>query len=218
MDQTTPAPAPLQFDSAEPVATADPQGRTVTCAGCAATLHDSYHTANGKLVCTGCRAELEAAKPSGGFLLALLYGTGAAAAGWAVYFAILKLAEMELGLIAILVGYVVGVAVSRGSGGRGGWLYQGMAVGLTYLAIVCTYVPLMMPELQRQSPEVPAAVVGLTAFLLSLAYPFLAVTESPIGLVILAVGVYQAWKLNQRRTLTVAGPYSVAVPGQPVAG
>ena len=39
-------------------------------------------------------------------------------------------------LIAIVVGLFVGRAVRWGSGGRGGRLYQGLAVVLTYLAIV----------------------------------------------------------------------------------
>ena len=44
-------------------------------------------------------------------------------------------------LIAILVGWMVGRAVSVGSEHRGGWLYQVMAVGFTYMAISTSYIP-----------------------------------------------------------------------------
>jgi hypothetical protein len=36
---------------------------------------------------------------------------------------------------------MVGMAVRKGARGRGGWRYQTIAVGLTYLAIASTYVP-----------------------------------------------------------------------------
>ena len=46
-----------------------------------------------------------------------------------------------LGLIAVLVGWMVGKAVLAGSGNRGGRAFQVMAVALTYCAIVMSNVP-----------------------------------------------------------------------------
>ncbi len=60
----------------------------------------------------------------------------------------LKLTGYEFGLIAILVGYAVGIAVRRGSSGRGGWPYQLLAVGLTYASIVGSYLPLVFAEVR----------------------------------------------------------------------
>jgi hypothetical protein len=42
------------------------------------------------------------------------------------------------------------------------------------------------------------------------AIPFLAGFENIIGLVIIAIGLYEAWKLNKRAELNVAGPFKVA--------
>lgn len=187
----TPASSFVQFDSAEPVAVADAPA-AVTCTGCSRPVHGVYHEVNGQVVCSPCRAGVEGLARSGGFGRALVFGLGAAAAGWAVYFAILKLFEIEFGLIAILVGFVVGRAVSSGSGGRGGWLYQSLAVGLTYLAIVCTYVPLIAETMRAEDPSAAGAALYIVASVIAVLYPFLSVTESPIGLVIVAVEIGRA--------------------------
>ena len=72
---------------------------------------------------------------------ALLFGGLAAIAGAAVWMTVTLLTGYEIGFIAILVGLIVGAGVKKGARGRGGWLYQSLAVLLTYLAIVSTYVP-----------------------------------------------------------------------------
>ena len=209
-----PASNSLQFDSAEPVAVADAPAAT-TCTGCSRPIRDSYHEVNGQVVCASCRAGVEALGRAGSFAKALVLGLGAAAAGWAVYFAVLKLAGIEFGLIAILVGYGVGRAVSSGSGGRGGWPYQALAIALTYLAIVCTYVPLIAEGMRSEDPSAAGAGLYVVSFVIAVMYPFLSITESPIGAVIIAVGLYEAWKLNRRSELRITGPYTVAAP-QPV--
>ena len=207
--ERTPVSSPLQFDSAEPVAVADAPAAPA-CTGCSRPIREVYHEINGQVVCASCRAGVEALGKAGGFGKALVFGIGAAAAGWAVYFAVLKLAGIEFGLIAILVGYVVGRAVSNGSGGRGGWPYQALAIGLTYLAIVCTYVPLVAEGMRSGDPSATGAGLWVVSFVFSVVYPFVSITESPIGAVIIAVGLYEAWKLNKRGELRITGPYTVA--------
>src|SRR5205085_4370131 len=76
-------------------------------------------------------------------------GLLAAAAGCLLYFAVAAITGREFGVVAIAVGLMVGEAVRRGSRGRGGWAYQTLAVALTYLAIVSTYVPLIAKEFQK---------------------------------------------------------------------
>jgi hypothetical protein len=34
-----------------------------------------------------------------------------------------------------------------------------------------------------------------------------------IGLIIIAVGLFEAWKLNQRPRIAISGPHAVASPG-----
>jgi hypothetical protein len=71
---------------------------------------------------------------------ALLFGSGAAVAGAAIYYAILAATGYSVGIIAILVGYIVGRAVNVGSHGKGGRKYQFLAALLTYFAMSSTYV------------------------------------------------------------------------------
>lgn len=134
------APEGLQFEKAE-YAEAAP----TRCASCQQSIRSEYYEAGGKLLCPSCRAKVDPSKVGGSgpgrFFGALGWGVLAGAAGASVWYVIRALTNYELGLIAVLVGWMVGTGVKVGSRGKGGWLYQGMAIALTYLAIVSTYVP-----------------------------------------------------------------------------
>jgi hypothetical protein len=219
-DLTPAAPATdaLQFDTAEPSAATTAPGRA--CTGCRRPIEGEYHMANMHVVCTPCRGALEA-EPQGSSAgrvgRALLFGAGAAVAGSLVYFVVLAATGYEIGLIAVLVGWMVGRAVSKGSGRRGGWVYQTIAVCLTYLAICTSYIPQIVAA-WRQSEDlgdIPSGGMYIGAFMFSLFVPFFTITSAPLGVVILAVGLYQAWRENKRPELTITGPYAVAP--QPVA-
>ena len=62
-------------------------------------------------------------------------GLLAGLAGAAIWYAVRKITDYEIGLIAIVVGLMVGVAVRKGSKGRGGWFYQALAMTLTYCCV-----------------------------------------------------------------------------------
>lgn len=192
----------LQFDTAEPTAA---NAQAMTCAACAQSIRNVYHQAQGKVVCSSCRARMEGAG-GGGYLKALVLGGAAGALGWTIYFAILKLAQMELALVAILVGYLIGRGVKMGSGQRGGRGYQILAVALTYLSITATYVPLLMADESGTTLGLGAALV------IALLYPFLSFTTSPIGIVILGVGLWQAWVGTRAEQIEFTGPHPVASP------
>ena len=127
------------------------------CARCSQGIDAEYYEVGGAIVCPACKPALEAeanAGSAGGRLSrALLYGLGGAAAGAALYYAIVALTGYEIGLVAIAVGWMVGRAVQLGSRHRGGRVYQAIAVGLTYIAIVSTYVPYIIDAME----ETPAA-------------------------------------------------------------
>ena len=59
----------------------------------------------------------------------------------------------EIGLVAILIGFMVGAAVRAAAGPGGGRRYQVLAAGLTYCAIVTTYVPFVIEGLQEAVAE-----------------------------------------------------------------
>ncbi len=145
----------LQFDRADfgEAATAD----TLQCTICKESITGVYYEINGEVVCENCQAQALALRTGGSaagrFLRATIFGTLAGAAGAGIYYGILALTGYEFGLIAILVGFMVGFAVSFGSHQRGGWLYQLLAVGLTYCSIVSAYIPPIAEELRQLSKE-----------------------------------------------------------------
>jgi hypothetical protein len=243
-----PVPPGLQFDKAEfegvPV--------TRTCQRCQRTISHEYFDAGGQAVCHDCSQELSGARGGGpAFLRAFAWGAGAAVLGTIVWFAIIKIWDAELGLIAIGVGLAVGYGVRKGSGGRGGWKYQALAMGLSYASICAAKVPLYIEELasmaeKEQKKETggeaaaqvqpaaepsagksaPSSNVGAgksalalilflaIAFALSLVAPFLAGAKNIIGLIIIAIALYEAWKLNKKVPIT--GPFRLA-PAESVA-
>ena len=146
-------PQDLQFDRVE---TTDPSGDpaalpTVTCAVCGRSVGASYYTANDKPICASCRDAVTSAaatpRSAGPLLLAGLFGLGAAVAGAAIYYAVIAIANLEIGIVAILIGYMVGWAVRKGAGGRGGRRFQILAVALTYWAVGLAYAPLAFKQL-----------------------------------------------------------------------
>ena len=219
------APGGLQFDKAEPAGPA----KAAACVTCEAPLADVYHLLQGQKICSGCRTAIETRKPdgtpAGRFVAALGLGLAAAAGGAVIYFAVLKLTGYEIGLIAILVGFLVGTAVNRGSQGKGGWLYQDMAVLLTYCAIVTTYMPFVIEGLRQAaqeegaaSPAAAAAPAGglpglglglLIIFAIAFVAPFLAGVQNFMGWLIIGFALFQAWKMNQRSSAVVTGPFRI---------
>jgi hypothetical protein len=234
-----PALDTLQFD-----APADGPAGPPVCAECGGAIADSYYEVNGHVVCASCKAKFESRRSGGSAAARLgratLFGFGAAIAGAGLYYAILALTGYEIDLVAVAVGWLVGRAVHVGSGGRGGWGYQTLAVGLTYLAIVSTYIPFLATEFSERQPaaeasapaapeaapaaaDVPAPEAGslLMALgalvLIAVAAPFLAGMENVIGVLIIGFALYQAWKMNARVTLVFNGPYAIGAPGATTA-
>jgi hypothetical protein len=231
-DPPPPAPATgaddLQFDRAESAAPppaaqtagAAPAAAT-TCAVCHQSISDSYFEANGKIICPRCRemimAHYSTGSPIGRFFKATALGIAAGAVGAAIWWGVRKLFhDAESGIVAIVVGLLVGGAVRRGSGGRGGRGYQVLAVVLTYLAVSANYVP----DLYRgalageHGAEIPRAVALVVACAFSLAVPFLTGISSIIGLLIIAFALWEAWRINRHRPLVFNGPYRLP-PGVP---
>jgi hypothetical protein len=150
----------LQFDHAE--FTAPPQA--MACGVCTQPIADAYFELGQKVLCTSCRdtimSRFTGGSGLGRFVRAALFGSLAALAGTALYFLVLAVTGYEVGLIAIVVGLMVGGAVRKGARYRGGVAYQALAVFLTYTAIVASYIPLILGELKKNFGEKPAAVAA----------------------------------------------------------
>ncbi len=266
MSENTPTPeTPLQFNTAEYSGSLP---AVTICAACKSPLTQSYYTANKAVLCESChgqfRAHLAAGSPLMRAFAATALGLLAGLAGAAIWYAVRKITDYEIGLIAIVVGLMVGVAVRKGSKGRGGWFYQALAMTLTYCCICAQYVPDIVegmvqksrgnhpaakaaknaaaadaddqaPAKNSASERPPAAappepgIVGSTlrfvlflviVFVLSLALPFLAGAQNAIGLLLIGIALYEAWKINKGRTIRIAGPFQLgpaAASGAPGA-
>jgi hypothetical protein len=228
----------LQFDHAE----RDGSASSLTCAACNQAIATSYYEVNGNVTCQRCRNQVLAGwnrgSSGGRFAKALGLGFAAAVVGAGIYFGIAALTGYEFGLVAIVVGVLVGGAVRKGSNGRGGRRYQLLAVFLTYTAVVVTDSSLIARELKKEwraQAASPAAVTagvnastdaaprpspqpGLLAFalgfavIIALAYaaPIMIGITSPLHLLIAGFALYEAWKLNRGVALQVTGPYQAA--------
>jgi hypothetical protein len=150
----------LQFDRVEtetPRSAASETGPEVTCVVCQKSVGAEYYQVNGKPVCEVCRqgVTLAAATPrgTGPFLRAGVFGLAAAVAGAAIYYGVIALLNLEIGLVAILIGYMVGYAVRKGIGGRGGRRFQVLALVLTYWAVGLAYTPLAFKGIREGSRD-----------------------------------------------------------------
>jgi hypothetical protein len=72
---------------------------------------------------------------------AAVYGLAASVLGAAIYYGVIALFNLEIGIVAILIGFMVGAAVRAGAKGGGGRRYQILAAGLTYLSVGMAYAP-----------------------------------------------------------------------------
>jgi hypothetical protein len=153
----------LQFDQAE-YTTPLPAGPI--CGGCKRPIADQYYEINGKIVCPECRHRIEASFHGGSRFVrvvkAFLFGSVAAVAGAVLYYVILRVTNINFGLVSVLVGFMVGTAVRRGSGNRGGTFYQFLALFLTYSSIAVMLAPLYIEAYLNEAREnaQPGAVAG----------------------------------------------------------
>ena len=209
-EQLGSSPDDLNFDRAIPASgTASTTGATaVQCAVCHRTITASYHTVNGTPSCESCRTILAAigAPVREPFLIAkaLVLGFGAALVGAVIYWAVIRFFRLEIGIVAVLNGWMVGKALRVGSGGRGGRVLQVAAALLTYLSVGMAYVPLALQA---------GATLGLATLLSAALLPVYVILGSlPGGLIsalIIGFGMVQAWQLTGTPALDIQGPFRV---------
>jgi len=168
MAQSDTSAEALQFDRATTVPGSAPPGPVVVCKGCSLTITTQYYDVNGHALCGTCRAAAAAAaetpKGIGAFVKAAGFGAGAGLVGAAIYYAVIAFAHLEIGIVAILIGYMVGYSVRRGANGRGGRRFQVLAAALTYLAVAMAYSPLAIQEaMQDKKPAAQSAAATASA-------------------------------------------------------
>ena len=117
---------------------------------CGTPLRTEYFHVAEQPTCASCKGAVERAnqtaaaqgRRAGILARAFGFGIAAAIAGAILYYAVIAITGWEIGLVAIVIGFMVGYAVRKGSGGMGGRRYQWLAVILTYFAVGLAYAPL----------------------------------------------------------------------------
>jgi hypothetical protein len=194
----------LQFERAEYAG-----GSTgPACCTCKQPATPQYHQFNGRVFCTNCRQQIEQSiqqlHQSGSLAQAALFGLGAAALAAGILYAVTALTRgIQFGVIGVLAGYLVGKAVRKGSGSAGGMQYQGLAMLLTYLSFAGSYAI----EILR-SVQAPGGVPYLRLFDFALAAPVMGGFRNILGMIIIGIALWQAWKMNRRVDVKFTGPFT----------
>jgi hypothetical protein len=219
----------LQFRRAQPIDSAEPPAGK-SCAACKQLVAGEHYQVRNQVICASCAAKIRAGQQSQKpvpLFRAVIYGVGAALAGCILY-AIPLAMGFQIGIVALVVGYMVGKAIRHASYGTGGRAQQVLAVVLTYLAISASIVPALVfmgvkqgaaraaqkkpPEVQPVKPLPSAGKMAAGVALLVVISPFLQLKSSPVGglisLFILFIGLQRAWVLTARHEIIVTGPYS----------
>jgi hypothetical protein len=221
-DAERPAYQDLQFDRvvAESAHSAPTDTLAVTCSRCKASIETSYYDVNGHVLCSDCRSAVISATETPRGIAPLItagaFGLGAGVVGAAIYYAVIAIAHLEIGIVAILIGYMVGYAVRKGSGERGGRRFQVLAVALTYVSIALAYTPLAVRGLGYLDLSV-LPLVRLSAFVAALPV-LMAWSSFPSGLIsafIILIGMRQAWKMTGAPSWQILGPYRVGASATP---
>ena len=233
-----PVPQDLQFQRAEPIEAGETSVNVQRCVLCKAPITGTYFHAQGQVVCPMCAGRIQSgqqAPPATSLARAALYGAGAALAGCILYAAVAILLNLQIGIIAIAVGFLVGKAIRVGSNGLGGRPQQVLAVLLTYFSITTSHIPVYIYHIsknpqklaqakQNSAKQAPAptdsearkpvriGIAGAIVMLLLIfaAAPFFGLTTGISGFIslfIIFIGLQQAWRLTGRSDILVMGPY-----------
>ncbi len=146
-----------QFGTAE---YASPSG-TDRCKSCQQELTASYYRINGLLACENCTHKLQAQTPKdthAAYVRGILFGIAGALAGLILYSAFGIITGIEIGYVALAVGWLVGTAIKKGSSGIGGRRYQIAAIALTYAAVSMSAVPIGISYMMKQKKSAASTV------------------------------------------------------------
>jgi len=150
----------LQFDRVEGAAGA----AEMKCASCGNPIVASYYDVNGQHFCMSCKTRAERSNEPvrgfGPFAKAFVFGFAACLLGAGIYYGIAAAFNLEIGLIAILIGYMVGVSIRKATGGSGGRRFQILALTLTYFSIGLSYTPFAVKELSKSARSDSASVAS----------------------------------------------------------
>ena len=176
-----------------------------TCAQCSKTLSlDDRVESGGRLFCRSCyqslRVELEQAVA--GMSTDINYlnaGVGAVlggAAGTVLWWGFTVVTHIAFGLIAVAIGFLVGLGTVRFAGGKRSGGLQILSIGVSLVSFCCATYLVNMTFLNKAFAEQGEAFrVGFPPQSLELFGKVLAMDFGLMDVVFLAIVVYEAWKI-----------------------
>jgi hypothetical protein len=197
----------LTFDRAAYSQAATPGGPP--CGNCRGPLGASYYTWQTLVVCPRCKPVVEASlatsRSSAVFGKAALLGGLAALGCGAAYAVVAHLTKSHLAIATIGIAFVIAKVVRKASGGVSGLRFQILAVALAYVGGTMGYLPDVIAAFTSLSIERVVIAAAIT-----LAAPLLTFTSAPLGVLIIAFGLWEAWRLTRGLPLTLQGPFHAA--------
>src|SRR6266699_285612 len=136
------------------------------CKSCQQELTGTYFRINGMLACEKCTRQLQEQTPKdthATYVRGILFGVGGAIAGLILYSAFSIITEVQIGFVALAVGWLVGTAIKKGSNGVGGRRYQIAAVALTYAAVSLSAIPLGISYLMKEKKPAVATTASASS-------------------------------------------------------
>jgi hypothetical protein len=178
------------------------------CQFCHQPIGPRYYRVNSSMACPGCaeKVQMELGYDApGAFGKSLLFGFGAAGLGLILYAIFMIATGLSIGYATLAVGWMVGKAMIKGSGGITGRRYQIAAAILTYVASTLARVPVWI----HYRPQ----LIGYLGTIIprALIFPFIRFADNPltaiIGLVIIFAGLSIAVRLTAQKPVTIDGPF-----------
>lgn len=144
-----------QFGTAEYA----PKSGTDVCKSCNQGIAGQYYRVNGALACSRCVDLLKTQIPKdthSAFVRGLAFGLGGAILGLILYSGFSIVTGIEIGYVALAVGWIIAKAIKLGSRGIGGRRYQVAAVVFTYAAVSLAAIPVYISQEMKDGSRKPA--------------------------------------------------------------
>jgi len=188
-----------------------------TCAQCGKELTPVDRVASGdRVFCRGCyatlRAELEQAlaqmSTDVNYVNATVGAVLGGAAGVLLWWGFTVLTHIAFGLVAVAIGFLVGLGAVRFSGGKRSGGLQTLSVVVALISYVCATYLVNMTFINKSLAQANETFrVGFPPANPVLLWRVLTADVGIMDLVFLAIVLYQAWKI----------PKPVALPAAPTA-
>ena len=129
------------------------------------------------------------------FFKALVFGTLAAVIGAFVWDKFVYYTNIQFGLIAVGVGFLVGMAVSMGASGKGALSLQILGALLACFAMLLGQALIIMDVARGQYAQETAAIGTISLFIISTLMIPQVLMDDPLTLLFIAFGIWEGWKI-----------------------